>query len=409
MQAITLLKSEINTENDPALKTAKLNKLALAYTYSNQAQGAVDTYKELYKQDNNPNYLLDLAKALMKNEQFDSAKIYLEKYQTITYDQYTATPLLIYCGEVLNFEPKNSNLKITNLENINTPDGEYAPRLYTNNQLVFTSTRGASTGTYVQPWDNQKYPDLFTAQKTGNKWGQVAPFDQNINTEMAEGIAAFSKDYKTMYYTRCNYTENGNGYCKIYEASYNGNAWGDTQKVEIFSDTVNVGQPFISADGKRLFFSSDAPMGYGGNDIYFMLKQENGWSQPYNAGFSVNTDKEELFPTTDANNNLYFSSNGKNGYGGLDIFKAAPDKMAYGTATIMPYPINSGADDFSILFLPNNNDGIVLESAVFSSSRKEGKGNDDIYLYEKIKFNLYQLDLLVLETIMKTPMMPIVK
>ena len=156
----------------------------------------------------------------------------------------------------------------------------------------------------------------------------------------------------------------------------------------------------MSPDGKRLYFSSDAPFGYGGTDIYFLQKEGANWSQPYNAGFYVNTAKDELFPTTDSKGNLFFSSNGKQGYGGLDIFKAQQDKSSFFKPELLPYPINSGADDFSLQFLkeqtPNSTDK-VLESGVFSSTRKNGKGNDDIYLYEKLFLNFYQLDLTVLE------------
>lgn len=97
---------------------------------------------------------------------------------------------------------------------------------------------------------------------------------------------------------------------------------------------------------------------------------------------------------------MYYSSDGKGGYGGLDIFKSSPDKFAFTTSVNLPFPINTGADDHSFIFLqeenPNSN-AIIIEKAIFSSTRKEGKGMDDIYTYEKVFINYYALDLTVVE------------
>lgn len=400
VQASNLLQKEIAGEGDVFKKIEKLQMLAQSYDEMNQPQGQVDALQEIVELDANPQYLFDLALAQKHNEDYEKALESLEEYKALTKDFFNTEEHLAYTKEMLDFKADETNIRIQNLENINSSAADYAPRPYKNEALVFTSSRASSAGDLTQPWDNSKSSDLFLAEAKADKWNNVSPFSEGLNTPLAEGIASFSADYEMVYFTRCSYLELGNSYCQIYKADADGDQWYEPELVPIFSDSVNIGQPHLSANEKRLYFSSDANYGYGGNDIYFMINEGGEWSQPYNAGFSVNTDKDELFPTTDSKGNLYYSSNGKQGYGGQDIFKASPDKFAFGISEILPYPINSGADDFSFIYLKEaqkNDDEFILEKAIFSSSRKGGKGSDDIYVYEKLFVNLYALELTIIE------------
>lgn len=400
VQASQMLEKEANDEKDIFKKIEKLQMLAQAYDQMSKSDKQVETLQQIADLDANPQYLFDLALAQKQNEQYEEALANLNKYKGLTNDFYYSSGHIDFCEEVIAYDEKKSNLRVENLSNINSSASDYATSLFRNGDLIFTSSRASSTGDLSQPWDNSKSSDLFRAKAKNDTWGQVQALNEPINTPLAEGIASFSNDFETMYFTRCEYLEFGNSYCRIFMAEADGDAWYEPELVNIFSDSVNIGQPHLSADGQRLYFSSDADYGYGGNDIYFMLKEGEGWSQPYNAGFSVNTEKDELFPTTDSKGNLYYSSDGKQGYGGQDIFKAAPDKFAFGPSEILPYPINSGADDFSFMYIKEPEEGdnsMVLEKALFSSNRKDGQGSDDIYVFEKIFFNLYALELSVVE------------
>jgi peptidoglycan-associated lipoprotein len=398
--ASDLLKKEIANENDLYKKIEKLQLLAAAYDKMNQSEGKLDALKQIKDLDSNPQYLFDLALAQKENEDYSTSLSSFKTYKALMNDSYYTAPQIKMCEEALNYTPTKSNIKISNLEKLNSSASDYAPRLYKNGAIVFTSARAGSLGDLVQPWDNQKSSDLYFSNKNKNDWEGVENFSDILNTPLAEGIATFSKNFETSYFTRCDYLALGNSFCRIYKAEADGDTWYEAELLPIFSDSVNIGQPHLSADGQRLFFSSDAPFGYGQNDIYFMIKDGAGWSQPYNAGFSINTEKDELFPTTDTKGNLYFSSNGKTGYGGLDIYKAAPDKFAFAPASLLPFPINSGADDFSFIYTKEAIKGsqeMIVESALFSSNRKGGKGNDDIYKYEQLFVNLYTLDLSIIE------------
>ena len=398
--AADLLSKEIANEDDLYKKIEKLQLLAETYSEMNRPDGQVAALQKVRDLDQNPKYIFDLALAQKYSEDYEQAIENLEKYIALSKDIFNTSGHLTYCREMANYTKSQGNISIQNLEKINSTSSDYAARPYKKNFLVFTSSRASSTGDLVQPWDDSRSSDLFMAEARGDNWGVLIPFSAPINTELAEGAATFSKDFETMYFTRCDYLELGNSYCQIYKAEADGDLWYEPTLVSVFSDSVNIGQPHLSNDNSRLYFSSDANYGFGGNDIYFMIDQSGVWSQPYNAGYSVNSAKDELFPSTDSRGNLYYSSNGKQGYGGLDIFKASPDKFAFGPSVILPYPINSGADDFSFVYLKEakeNDTAYILEKAIFSSSRKAGKGSDDIYLYEKLFINLYELDLTVLE------------
>lgn len=405
--ASDLLKKEIANENDLYKKIEKLQLLADAFDEMDQPAGKVNALQQIKDLDANPQYLFDLALAQKENEEYTSALSSFKTYKALMNDSYYTDPQIKLCEEAISYLPAKSNIKIANLEQINSSASDYAPRLYKNGAIVFTSARASSVGDLVQPWDNQKSSDLFFANKNKGIWEGVENFSEVLNTPLAEGIATFSKNFETVYFTRCDYLDIGNSFCRIFQAEADGDTWYEAGLLSIFSDSVNIGQPHLSADGQRLYFSSDAPFGYGKNDIYFMIKNGAEWSQPYNAGFFINTEKDEVFPTTDSKGNIYFSSNGKTGYGGLDIYKAAPDKFAFAPASLLPYPINSGADDFSFIFIKEAVKGsqdMIIESALFSSSRKGGKGNDDIYKYEKLFINFYVLDLSIIEKKYENPL-----
>jgi outer membrane protein OmpA-like peptidoglycan-associated protein len=129
-----------------------------------------------------------------------------------------------------------------------------------------------------------------------------------------------------------------------------------------------------------MFFVSDMSGGFGGSDIYFVEKDEkNNWSEPVNLGAKINTKGDELFPVLYSDSLLYYSSNGKTGYGGLDIFSVAFDQASFSDAEILSAPVNSGADDFGILVNPLN-----TEEGFLVSNRFGGRGDDDIYKFQPL-------------------------
>ena len=135
--------------------------------------------------------------------------------------------------------------------------------------------------------------------------------------------------------------------------------------------------------GKKLYFSSDADFGYGGKDLYVTNRGATGeWDSPMNLGPRVNTFDDEMFPFISKGGKLYFASNGHYGIGGLDLFKAEKRGRIFTNVSSLGYPINSGADDFSIQVVESDDDSVQI-TGYMASNRKGGLGSDDIYFFEK--------------------------
>jgi peptidoglycan-associated lipoprotein len=401
-----LLPGEISAASNDEDKLNKIQLIAQSYELSNQPHKAEDWYQRGYDISNRPEWLFDLAIVQKRVEKYEEALANFRKYKSITYDAFRSDSEIDICIQAIEAKSGKSNIVIENLEPLNTTKSDYATAFYKDNALLLTSTRESATGNLMHPWTGEKNSDIFISFLKNGKYQNPQGFSEVINTDLPEGSITFSADYKEAYFTRCSYSETENSYCKIYHTKWEAGDWTDPELLPIFHDTVNVGHPFLSPDGKRLFFVSDAPFGYGARDIYFLQKTADGWSDPFNVGFQINTVGDELFPTVDSKGNLYFSTNGKSGFGGLDIYKAEPDKNNFKNPERLPFPINSGGDDFLLLwvkeFTPNPADNI-LEQAIFSSSRPGGKGNDDIYSYTKKYINYYELKLYIVEKQFEDP------
>ena len=179
------------------------------------------------------------------------------------------------------------------------------------------------------------------------------------------GIAKFTKDGETTLKI----------YIKIRDKE--GNFLGE-EVMPFESENYSYCHPTISADGKRLYFSSNMPGGFGGMDLYVIRKiNDSTWTPPINLGARINTPKNELFPNISENGTLYFASNGqRKNVGGLDIYQIDIENRT-AKVTSLGKPFNTEGDDFGFMLLPGHEG-----KGFFSSNRKGGSGGDDIYEFE---------------------------
>ncbi|MEM6523401.1 MAG: OmpA family protein [Bacteroidota bacterium] len=239
-------------------------------------------------------------------------------------------------------------------------------------EIVFVSGRAKSRQKHK--WDHSNFLELFTVEE-----GMVKAFHPNINTGYHEGPSTFFDNGNKMYFSRNNFHKDRMGLSKdgvnklkiYYSESKNDGDWSQPTEFKYNSAEYSTAHPSITSDGRALYFASDMPGGYGGVDIYKVEYKDGRWDSPINLGPNVNTPRDEMFPYIRKNGVLYFSSNGRYGLGGLDIFKymLAEDKAAEN----MGYPVNTHSDDFGISFDNDTN------KAYFSSNRAGGMGEDDIY------------------------------
>ena len=308
-----------------------------------------------------------------------------------------------------------SGYEIKRQDLFNSRRAEFSPMLAGDDydQLYFSSTRNQAVGDELSGITGTKPGDIFVAYKDekGN-WLKPETIESDLNTEQDEGACAFTPDSKMMYLTVCKTDPSYPRYAQIYTSNRSDASWGKAQLFEITKDTLSLfAHPAISPDGMWLYFVSDMPGGLGGLDIWRAQLTTSGIGALENLGAPINTPGDEMFPTFRPNGDLYFSSNGHPGMGGLDIFVAMPVNSEQLTVNSYDYPphgvnnnptdpndrtnqnyslntihyslehpgfpLNSQGDDFGMTFEGLHNRGF------FSSNRGDARGWDHIYSFEK--------------------------
>ncbi|MBL1279257.1 MAG: OmpA family protein [Fluviicola sp.] len=270
---------------------------------------------------------------------------------------------------------EDERFKIRNLE-INSEESDFGPTFF-NGQIVFASSRDVNT-VVKRKWDgnNLEYYDLFITDPGGaGELQNVKYFNKKRNKKYNEGPASFNNASDFMVYTQNQYDNKEVLTLKIVTSRLIAGKWSKPQNVPFNHPDYSVGQPSLSGDGMTLYFTSNMPGGYGGTDIYSVNRNEDGtWGRPLNMGSKINTAGNEMFPFIHKEGILFFSSDGHNGMGGLDIYAA----QTYGGVSdvkALEAPINSPADDFSFIISSDQYSGY------FSSNREGGKGSDDLYYF----------------------------
>jgi peptidoglycan-associated lipoprotein len=397
--AATLLQKEYESEKDPIKKKKKAYQIADAYHQYNNVTAAAEWYKKAADLGDQES-LYKLGRMQMMSEQYEEAiKTFTKFGNTDAVSKSRAQGEIKNSQNAIDWKQAFTKTQVTNLSYINTAQSDFSPILY-KGRLVFTSSRNEARGDMKNTWTGEKSADLFISDlKDGAK---AQSFSDSLNSKDYEGSCTFSKDGNEIYFTRCQSLDESdrknppkqNAFCHVYHSRMSGGGWSEPELVSLFPDTVNVGQPALSRDGKYLFVSSDLKAGFGGKDIYYFTKTDTGWSAASNAGTYVNSAGDEMFPWLDERNNLYFASNGLPGMGGLDIFKAVKGKTLWKDATNLKAPINSGADDFGLViekYKPSSINDTILFAGYFSSGRAGGKGEDDIYRFEDKWVNFFTL------------------
>ena len=362
-------------------------KLGDTYYYNSEYADAANWYQKLINQYPNevePIYYYRTAQCLKSMGKYEESDLMMEAYSKvggagIILNNYKDDPDYL---KSIAFQAKGYIVEKTR---INTEYSDFGPSYY-GNKIVFASATKNTEGVKTFAWDEQPFLDLFTADMDENGYlSNVMPLDGDINTRYHESSATFTKDGNTVYFTRNNFIDGKKGRdkektirLKVYKATKSGdNFWTNVEELPFNSKEFSVGHPALSKDEKRLYFASDRPGTFGMSDIWFVDINEDGtYGEPINLGPNVNTEAREGFPFISEMNNIYFSSDGQSGLGGLDIFVAPlnADGKA-GKVTNLGEPANSPKDDFGFIIREEKRIGYL------SSNRDGDKGSisDDIY------------------------------
>lgn len=329
-------------------------------------------------------FRLYLAEAMMRNGHYEEASKYLDSYLELNKNDFRAQRLRASCDRVAEFS-KDTSLYTVEVLGFNTPGNNYFSPAFYRSGIVFLSDRALKgLSKSVSDGTGQRYLDLFYVRRTERgHWLEIEPLRGDVNGRYNEGPVVFTGDFNTMYFTRNNYLSNraeknrGNvNVLKIYKAKFSDGIWSMGEPLPFNSDEYSTGHPALSRDGYTLYFVSDMPWGYGGADIYKVQWLGNGeWSAPVNLGPGVNTEGNELFPFILNDSVLYFASDGHACLGGLDIMESRFRNGAWSNAENLGVPVNSSADDFSLIGDSTGNKGY------FTSTRNGTV--DRIYSFEK--------------------------
>lgn len=387
---------------DRKLRGQRAMKMADCYRRINNTQRAVAAYNNAvrFKQQDSLTQFF-LGQLLMKSGDYRGAgKAFQAAVDSLRYSDSPYLQLAKEGVEAARMAPEwkseGSKYTVKREDLFNSRRSDYSPMLAgdDNDQLYFSSTRNQAQGDELSGITGTKNADIFFSQKDDKgKWGKPQTIDSELNTSFDEGACSFSPDGKTMYLTQCKTDPEYPRYAVICKSQRSDASWAKATEVTVTKDTLSTfAHPAVSPDGQWLYFVSDMPGGMGGYDIWRVELLQNGVGAVENVGEPVNTVGNEMFPTFRPNGDLYFSSDGHPGLGGLDIFIAKPTESGTYLLEHPGYPLNSQGDDFGMTFEGLHNRGF------FSSNRGDARGWDHIFSFEKsevlvtVKGWVYEMD-----------------
>lgn len=367
-----------------------LERLGDSYYFNAEYDKAFTWYEKLFQNQEykvQPEYYYRYALSLKSVGKYTESDQMMDKFVQLTGANDSRASLFEEHRDYQEEIKENSNRLELMQTGINTEYSEYGAAFY-GDKVVFA----ASNTSLFKPnskWTGQSFYDLYEAHRDSVSLSKKTLFSSKLNTKFNESTPVFTKDGKTVYFTRNNYVNKKVGMdsqntilLKILRATKDdkGN-WGNVTEMPFNSNTYSVAHPALSPDEKYLYFASNMPGTLGNSDIFRVeILSTGGYGKPENLGNVVNTSGRESFPFVSKDNVLYYSSDGYPGLGGLDIFAVKLyDNGTTSRAINIGAPANSADDDFCFVIDKESKVGFL------TSNRPGGKGRDDIYgFYERI-------------------------
>ena len=376
--SIPLLENSAQTSFDDK------EKIANSYRLNHDTENAEFWFQLIVEETTNPLHYLYYAQALQSNEKDELANQYFLMYENITGDtMYTdrSSPLVME----YNTNKKNT-LQVTNVSEINSEKIDFSPAYYEDN-IIFVSNRYNNKLSYgiKDLWTNENFMTIWSAsKKSDGTLNEPVIFSKSITTKYNEGPISVNRDGDKIFFTRNDYRKgkrknNSKGVMKleIYRSVKIGDLWTTPKALEFNSSEYDEAHPSISYNGDRLYFSSNREGGFGGMDLYYSDFVNGKWTEPVNLGEKINTPGNDVFPNIHKDGTLYFASNGRLGFGGLDMYQVSRNEnKEWNKVVNMGQPFNSPKDDFALVLNESKTEGY------FTSARKGGHGLDDIYMFK---------------------------
>lgn len=367
-----------------------LQKLGNAYYFNAELEKANKWYTELFAltQDVDPEYYYRYAQTLKSVKDYKKADEMLAKFNQKNGNDLRAK-LAASQKDYLARIKKNSGRYTLENAGINSDKSDYGSAFF-GNKVVFASARDTGgLGARKHSWTNESFTNLYAADMgSEGTLSSEERFGKKLNSKFHESTPVFTKDGKTVYFTRNNFLDGKKGkdaqkttLLKLYKATLEGDTWTDVKELPFNSNDYSVAHPALSPDEKTLYFASNMPGTLGQSDLFKVsINGDDTYGTPTNLGNVINTEGRETFPFVSNENELYFATDGHPGLGGLDIFVAKAEKDgSYKEALNVGEPLNSSKDDFGFLIDNKTKIGYV------TSNRDGGQGSDDIYRFKETK------------------------
>ena len=367
-----------------------LQNLGNAYYFKADLLNAAKWYEELFifSQTIDPEYYYRYAQSLKGIKEYSKADSILAKFNELKGTDIRAKLAKLQVNYLEQIKKNSGRYEFENA-GINSKYSDFGSA-FLNNKIVFSSAK--DTGSFSNRrhnWTGEGFTNLYKADIVAEGFlTNAEKFKSKINSKLNESTPVFTKDGKTVYFTRNNYINgklgtdsNKTTLLKLYRATLEGEKWTNIYELPFNSDNYNVAHPTLSADEHTLYFASDMPGTYGQSDIYkISIKDDGSFGAPTNLGSVINTDGRETFPMLTTSGELYFASDGHPGLGGLDVFVSKINNDgSFHDVTNVGEPVNSSFDDFGFLINEASRYGYV------TSNRLGGIGGDDIYKFKEIK------------------------
>ena len=328
-------------------------------------------------------YKLYLAQMQQVNGKYEeAAKMYASYKQAVPEDRRSGNEMKA-CADYGQYLLSRDRYTVKDLD-FNSAGYDFGTALF-NEGIIYSSSRDSARAiSREHTWTGTQFFDMYYVKGEKTKFGKPQRLKGDAATKYHEAIPTFSSDFKKVYFTRNNFQNNKTKTSsdkimklKIYESEVDGLNWKNDKGFSFNNDEYSVGHPALSPDGNTLYFVSDMPGGYGATDLYVSKKEGETWGTPKNLGPDINTEGREMFPSVDKDGELYFSSDGHGGLGGLDNFRVKLNAKTgkFGKIRNIGAPINSSYDDFAMVYGKDKSYGY------FTSDRPDGKGLDDIYTF----------------------------
>jgi outer membrane protein OmpA-like peptidoglycan-associated protein/tetratricopeptide (TPR) repeat protein len=365
-------------------------KLGNAHYFNAELEKAAKWYGELFamNQEQEPEYFYRYSQCLKSVGEYAKAGEMLEQFNKKSGNDKRAK---LYVKHKNYLEEIKANSGRFNIEDagINSEYSDYGSS-FSGNKLVFASARDTGgVSKRVFQWTNQSFTNLYASEV--NSRGNLEapkPFGNRMNSKFHESTPVFSKDGKSVYFTRNNFLDGKKGkddkkitLLKLYKATLENDSWGKVSELPFSSNQYSVAHPMLSSDDKTLYFASDMPGTFGQSDLFKVAINDDGsFGTPENLGAMINTEGRETFPFISDDNELYFASDGHQGLGGLDVFVSKIEQDGgFKEVQNVGAPVNGPQDDFAFLIDSKTRNGF------FTSNRTGGKGYDDIYKFTETR------------------------